>query len=179
MDTPQPNFAFRGMSWMFKVRDRLLPRKHILAEVNIQPGFRVLDYGCGPGSYTIVAARLVGEAGKVYALDIHPLAVKMVQRKAAKQGLVNIETILSDCATGLPDHRIDVALLYDILHGLSEPHAILQELHRVLKPEGLLSVDIQHLKKEEIKARITRQGWFKLVREGKWTLNFSKAVRAA
>jgi len=179
MPTPQSNFSFRVMAWMFKVRDRLLPRKHILAEVDIQPGFRVLDYGCGPGGYTIAAARLVGESGQVYALDIHPLAVKMVQRKAAKQGLVNIETITTDCATGLPDGHIDVALLYDILHGLSEPDAILQELHRVLKPEGLLSVDIQHLKKEEIKARITRQGWFKLVREGKWTLNFSKAVRAA
>ena len=61
MPTPQSNLSFRMMSWMFKVRDRLLPRRHILAEVDIQPSFRVLDYSCGPGSYTVIAAwRAIG-----------------------------------------------------------------------------------------------------------------------
>ncbi len=175
MDTPQPDFAFRWMAWMFKVRDLLRPREPILAEVNLQPGFRVLDYGCGPGSYTLAAARLVRESGKVYALDIHPLAVQMVQRKAAKQGLANIETITSDCATGLPDGQVDVVLLYGILHGLSEPDSVLRELHRVLKPEGLLSVFDHHMKADKIIGGVTRGGWFQLAEEGRLTISFLKA----
>ncbi|MFB0515047.1 MAG: class I SAM-dependent methyltransferase [Candidatus Neomarinimicrobiota bacterium] len=175
MDSPQSNCSFRTMAWMFKVRDLVLPREKILAEVGLQPGQQVLDYGCGPGSYTVVAARLVGNEGQVYALDIHPLAIQYVQRKAARQRLTNIETILSDCATGLPDSHIDVAFLYDILHGLSELVAILKELHRVLKPEGLLSVNDHHLKAAEVIARVTRDGLFQMAGKGRWTINFSKA----
>ncbi|MCK4241915.1 MAG: methyltransferase domain-containing protein, partial [Dehalococcoidia bacterium] len=61
------------MSLTYKFRDLRLPRMDILKEVGIEPGFHVLDYGCGPGSYTIPLAELVGESGKIYALDIHPL----------------------------------------------------------------------------------------------------------
>jgi len=55
------------MAWMFpegihtdRVRVPLLPRERVLAEINIQPGLRLLDYGCGPGGYAIPAARMVG-----------------------------------------------------------------------------------------------------------------------
>jgi ubiquinone/menaquinone biosynthesis C-methylase UbiE len=175
MDTPQSSFQFRIMAWMFKVRDLVLPRERILAEVDLQPGHTILDYGCGPGSYTMAAARLVGESDTVYALDIHPLAMLTVQRKADRQQLTNIDTIHSDCATGLPDQHVDVAFLYDILHGLSEPDAILQELHRVLKPQGILSVNDHHMRPQDIRARITGQGWFNLDNEGRRTINFTKA----
>jgi ubiquinone/menaquinone biosynthesis C-methylase UbiE len=72
----------------------------------------------------------------VYALDLHPLAVERVRTLARKQQLGNVETIQSDCATGLPDGSVDVVLLYDIFHMLSEPDAILGELHRVLPNPG-------------------------------------------
>ena len=175
MDKPVSNLDFRLMSLTYKFRDFFLPRKNILDEVGIKPGFHILDYGCGPGSYTIVAAPLVGESGKIYALDIHPLAVQQVQNISAKKGLTNIETILSDCATGLPDESIDVVLLYDILHDLSEPDEVLAELHRVLKPNGILSFNDHHLKEEnEIMTKITGKGLFKLSRKGKRVYNFHK-----
>lgn len=175
MDKPCRNFDFRFMSSGYKFRDFFLPRENTLAEVGIEPGFYILDYGCGPGSYTVVAARLVGESGKVYALDIHPLAIRRVQDLAGKKRLANIETILSDCATGLPDESIDVVLLYDILHKLSKPDEVLAELHRVLKPNGILSFNDHHLKEEsEIMARITGKGLFGLSRKGKRVHNFLK-----
>jgi ubiquinone/menaquinone biosynthesis C-methylase UbiE len=175
MDKPMSNLDFRFMSLGFKFRDLLLPRGKILKEVGIKPGSYILDYGCGPGSYTIPAAQLAGSAGKVYALDIHPLAVQRVQSAAAKRHLTNIEVILSDCATGLPDASIDVVLLYDTFHNLEEPDEVLAELHRVLKADGILSFNDHHIKEEdEIISRITGNGLFALLRKGEKVYNFSK-----
>lgn len=172
MDKPASNLHFKVMAFTFKLRDFLLPRKNILREARIKPGFHVLDYGCGPGSYTTVAAELVGGSGKVYALDIHPLAIQMVRDIASKNKLTNVDTILSDCRTGLPDNSMDVVLLYDTFHDLSDRNGVLQELHRILKPEGLLSFTDHHMKEQEIISRVTERGLFKLSRRGKRTYSF-------
>ncbi|MDP2720185.1 MAG: hypothetical protein U1D67_05650 [Dehalococcoidia bacterium] len=63
------DFGFRLMSLEFKLRDFVRPRDSILKEVGIKTGFKVLDYGCGPGAYVIAVAELVGGTGKIYALD--------------------------------------------------------------------------------------------------------------
>lgn len=165
MDKPMSNFVFNMMSWMFKLRDFLLPREEVLKEVSIKPGFHVLDYGCGPGGYVAGAAELVGKSGKVYALDIHPLAVQRVQEIAREKQLTNVETIRSDCKTGLPDNSVDVVLLYDVFHGLSNPQAILAELHHVLKQDGILSFSDHHMDENEIIAGITGGQLFRLSRK--------------
>lgn len=172
MDT---NSRFRLMSLSYKFRDLFLPRKNILKEVWIKPGFHVLDYGCGPGSYIIPLAELVGESGKIYALDIHPLAIQMVQDIAAKKRLMNVETICSDCKTGLPDTILDVVILYDTFHKLTNPNRVLKELYRVLKPNGILSVSDHHMKEDEIVSKVTDGGLFKLSKKGKKTFGFLKA----
>ena len=173
MDRPMPSLMFNGMSFIFKLRDLIVPRKRVLEEAGIEPGDRVLDYGCGPGTYTPDVAKMVGESGKVYALDIHPLAVKRVQDLAEKRELTNVRTILSDCDTGLPDDSVDVVLLYDILHMLSEPQAVLAELHRVLKPGGTLSFSDHHMKEDDIIIGMTEGLLFALSKEGKRTYSFS------
>ena len=174
MDKPMSNFHFKLMSFSFRFRDFFVPRKNILKEIEVKPGLRILDYGCGPGSYSIVAAELVGKSGKVYALDIHPLAVQRVQNLTAKKGLTNIETICSNCSTQLPDESIDVVLLYDTLHELSDPNGVLKELHRVLKPDGILSFSDHHMKEDEILSKVTNGGLFRLSRKGKRTYSFIK-----
>ena len=145
-----------------------------MKEVDIKPGFAVLDYGCGPGSYIAAAAELVGREGKIYALDIHPLAIQMVRNIAAKRGLTNVETILSDCKTGLPDSSLDVVLLYDILHDLSEPNEVLAELYRVLKPNGILSFSDHHMKESELMHWLTDGGLFRLSARGTRVYNFQR-----
>lgn len=172
------SLAFRFMSLGFTFRDLILRPKNILETVGVRPGFTVLDYGCGPGSYSIIGAELVGRSGKVYALDISPLAVQWVQRNAAKKGLTNIETILSDCKTGLPGGSIDIVLLYDTLHDLRNPEDTLKEIYRVLKPSGILSVSDHHMKDGEIVSRVTSDGLFRFEERrrtmGKKTYRFSK-----
>lgn len=174
MDKPGAKFAFIGMVLIFKVRDFFLPRKKVLQEAGLKPGFRVLDYGCGPGGYINATAELVGKSGKIYALDINPMAIRKVKDIALKKNLSNIETILSDCTTGLPVQSIDTVLCYDVFHGLKEPESILKELHRVLKTNSILSFSDHHLKEDEIISRVTKSGLFKLSAKGKKTYRFQK-----
>jgi len=174
MDDPSSYSHFKGMSFFFKIRDLFLPRKNVLAEVGIQPGYHVLDYGCGPGSYIAPLAKFVGEAGQIYALDVHPLAVQKVQRIASKKGFSSVHTIHSDCQTGLPDQSIDVVLLYDTLHELEEAEKVLMELHRVLKQDGTLSLSDHHLKDDDIQSQMHSKGLFKLSKKGKKTFSFVK-----
>ena len=174
MDKPKCSFDFKLMALQYKFRDFLLSRTDVLKEVGLKPGFQVLDYGCGPGSYVTPLAELVGESGKVYALDIHPLAVQAVQRIASKKHLTNVEGILSDCETGLADNSVDVALLYDTFHDLGDPNGVLAELYRVLKPDGILSFSDHHMREHEIVSKVTHGGLFKLSRRGKRTYSFLK-----
>ena len=106
----------------------------------IQEGQTFLDYGCGTGSFTIPAARIVGTRGKVYALDYFPRQLEIVEEKSKKEGLNNIETMLSDSKIGLPDECIDVIWMCDVLHEIKERRAVLEELHRVLRKEGTLAI---------------------------------------
>ena len=174
MDKPISNFHFKLMSFFFTFRDLLLPPKNKLKEVGIKPGFHILDYGCGPGSYSIVTAELVGKSGKAYALDIHPLGIQRVKNIASKKGIRNIETIWSDSATGLENGSIDVVLLFDTFHELSDPDGVLEELHRILKANSILSFSDHHMKEEEILDKITNRGLFRLSRKGKRTYSFLK-----
>lgn len=106
----------------------------------IQEGYIFLDYGCGTGFFTYAAARIVGENGWVYALDRFPRQLEIVEKRQAKKGLANIETILSDGKTGLPDECIDVAWMCDVFHEVQQRRIVLEELHRVLKKDGVLAV---------------------------------------
>ncbi len=175
MDKPMNPFAFRMMSAILWFRYRGPHPAEALAEAGIRPGYTVLDFGCGPGGFSIAAAALVGKKGRVYALDIQPLAARSVKRKAQECGLTNVETITSGLDTDLADKSVDVVLLYDIFHFFKEPDAVLAELHRVLADDGVLSASDHHLKGERLVDGITASSLFTLSDKGKRTYTFSKA----
>ena len=70
-------------------------------------------------------------------MDINPATIEMVKELAAKKQLSNVEVILSDRDTGLLNESVDMVLVYDVFHDLKNRDAVLEELHRVLKPEGV------------------------------------------
>jgi ubiquinone/menaquinone biosynthesis C-methylase UbiE len=168
--------GFRLMRIAFKIRDFFSPRINVLKEVAIKPGDNIVDYGCGPGSYILPLFSLVEKTGKIFAIDIHPLAIKIVEDISTKNGLKNVKTIHSDCKTGLPDQSIDVVLLYDTYHDLSNPDEVLQEINRILKPEGILSFSDHHMKDQAIKEKITRDHLFSLQKKNNKTYAFSKST---
>jgi len=111
----------------------------ILDEAGLKEAQRVLEIGCGPGFFTLAAAKIVGEKGKVFALDVNPVAIEDVQRKIEARGLKNVETLLCDAGkTGLPDESVDVAFLFGVIHDIDGLDTVVREMHRVLKGEGVL-----------------------------------------
>lgn len=174
MDKPMSRVGFKLMALVLRIRDFLRPRMDFLQEAGIEPGFCILDYGCGPGSYIAPLGQLVGISGTIYALDINPLAIKEVQKIAARKAVTNVKTIESDCDTGLPKNYVDIVLLYDTFHDLSRPDDVLSELHRVLKSNGTLSFSDHHMKAQDLITRVTKTGLFKLSTKGRKTYSFSK-----
>lgn len=158
---PMPRLIFDMMSFTFRIRDLLKKPHDVLATVGLKPGMTVVDYGCGPGNYTMVAAKLVGATGKVYGVDIHPQAVKSVQRKA--RGMQHIEAKLANgYDSGVPAHCADYVLLMDMLHMVPDQDALLAEVHRILKPDGVLFVQVHHMSMTEAQDVLCRSECFEI-----------------
>lgn len=149
-----------------------------IKKLNIQKGQIVLDYGCGIGSFTIPASKLVGAIGKVYALDTEPYAIKKSKEKAEKEELHNIYIILSDMETGLSDESVDVILLIGVLPEVEDRQSLLGELHRVLNPKGYLFTRYCfRLKKEELLRIMDETGLYSLLEQKGHILKYEKIKR--
>jgi SAM-dependent methyltransferase len=99
-----------------------------------------VDFGCGYGTFTIPAARIV--SGVVHALDVDPEMVHATAARAEAAGLRNVRTHLRDFladGSGLPDASVDYAMLFNILHA-EQPAILLREAFRVLVPGGTLAI---------------------------------------
>ncbi len=100
----------------------------------------LLEFGCGYGTFTIPAARLI--RGKVYAMDIEPEMLAVTGEKAKGVGAKNIELMQRDFAAegcGLADSAVDYVILFNILHA-EERMTLLREARRVLRPRGKLAI---------------------------------------
>jgi len=137
---PISNIMFKMMSLTATAFYKVMDLSKQVKKSGVREGQTVLDFGCGSGHFAVTAAKAVGVRGQVYALDIHPLAIEAVKKKVAKESLSNVTTILSDRDTGLSDESIDVVLLYRTFYLVKDKQGLLDELHRVLKPGGILSV---------------------------------------
>jgi ubiquinone/menaquinone biosynthesis C-methylase UbiE len=84
----------------------------------------------------------------------------MVEKKAKKERLGNIRLIRSDSATELPPQSIDVVMLYHTLHDVADKHAVLRELHRVLKPVGRISYKDNTLRGAQALSLMGSNGFF-------------------
>ncbi len=172
MKGPMPACMFRFMEFVLALRDLYIRPRKRLAAAGVREGSTVLDFGCGPGTYSIEAARIAGPGGSVYALDLHPLAAERVAAAAAREGLATVSTIISDGETGLDGKSVDVILFYDTIHLVEDPHAVLRELHRVLAPGGTLSVASHFMRGRRIVELVTREGLFEYRNRGYRSLLF-------
>lgn len=170
---PQSNLSFHLMALKFRLRDRLHSPEKILDATGIKPGMTILDYGCGPGSFSIQAAKMVGTEGRILALDINPLALQYVQKAAEKEGLNNIQLITAEQFESIPDASVDMILLYDVLHCFTKAPEVLARIRRVLKNDGILSVGDHNLRESTVFDKVTTRGLFIHANHTRWTIEFT------
>jgi ubiquinone/menaquinone biosynthesis C-methylase UbiE len=109
--------------------------------LGIAPGKEVADIGAGSGWFTVRAARRVGSAGTVYAVDINPEAIRYIDRRAQNESLRNIKTILSKPDDPmLPREAVDAVLLLKTYHEVADPVALLEHLRAALRPGARLGI---------------------------------------
>jgi ubiquinone/menaquinone biosynthesis C-methylase UbiE len=131
----------------------------VLNAAGLQSGQQVLEVGCGPGFFTVPAAEIVGKEGSVRAIDVNPLAVERVRGKIQQAGVTNAEVALADAAhTGLPDGSFDLVFVFGLARPIGDLEAIWAELHRVLKPGGLLSIEGRLCPPDEFFRPVRRRG---------------------
>ncbi len=161
------NTSFKLMSLTFDVIDVLFPYiDKRVKNFGIQGGMTVVDYGCGPGRYTERFVKLVGKTGKVYAVDIHELAIGTIRRKADKYAWRNVVPLLANgYNSGVPDHVTDVVCALDMFFAIRQPTEFLAELRRIAKTDGLLIIDDGHQPQRATKQKILESGHWSIVEE--------------
>jgi len=113
-----------------------------LRDAGLADGQKVLEVGCGPGFYTIPAARAVGSEGHIFALDLHPGFIRRVREKAKKEGLSNITAkVCNACETGFSAETMDLAFLFGLGHIAGGMENLLLEMKRILRKDGILSFE--------------------------------------
>jgi SAM-dependent methyltransferase len=155
----------------------------VLDRIGIQPGERVLELGPGPGTFSVEAARQTEPGGTLVAVDIQPQMIAAVEKKVWEAGVTNVEAhVASAYDLPLQDGSVDRAFLVTVLPEIPDRHRALLELHRVLKPGGVLSISEEFLDPDyplvRTVIRWAGEAGFELVeRHGNWfvyTLNFRK-----
>lgn len=169
------------LSWTLDNQIRLKQVRRLLRNVGIEPGETVLELGPGPGVFTVEAARQTGIQGKLIAVDIQPKMIAQVERRVQNAGMSNVEThVASAYQLPMSNASMDRAFLITVLMEIPDPNRALAELHRVLKPGGVLSITEQFPDPDypfafETIQRVQAAG-FKLARKAgnfwTYTLNF-------
>src|SRR5205823_4792137 len=114
------------------------PQKLIKA-LDVKPGMVVADVGAGSGYHTFLLAPLVGEKGKVLAVDIQPQMLKLIEDKAKKQGVANVEPVKGEEKDPkLPANGVDLILLVDVYHEFAFPFEMTEKMVAALRPGGRL-----------------------------------------
>lgn len=107
--------------------------------IDIKAGSTVADIGAGSGYFTERLARRVGPAGRVYANDIQPGMLDLIEARMAREKLTNIVPVLGAVDDPkLPVGVLDLALMVDVYHEFSAPEAMLRGLAAALKSGGRL-----------------------------------------
>ncbi len=156
-----PGIEFRMMSLWLRIYYYINPQKKYLSSFGIKPGTVVVDYGCGPGGYIKWASEAAGPDGKVYAVDIHKLAIKSVKRLISGKKLQNVIPVLAKgYSCEIEDNTVDMIYAVDMFHMVEDIKLFLDELHRIIKKGGVLILEDGHQARElSIKKVKNTGGW--------------------
>lgn len=129
-----------GAPWLERAEreDEEKPRLAIRL-LQVRSGETVADLGAGSGYYTELLSKAVGPAGTVYATDIQPEMLRLLERRIRERGLANVKPVLgSEDDPRLPPAALDLVLMVDVYHELARPQEMLRRIRAALKPGGRL-----------------------------------------
>jgi len=130
--------GWEGAQWLEREsRAREERPELLLRELALAPGMTVADIGAGTGYYTWQLAKQVGPGGRVYAVDVQPEMIGMLDSQMAKRGVRNVVSVLgTDTTVKLPPASVDLAIMVDVYHELAYPAEVLDSIVSALKPGG-------------------------------------------
>ena len=130
--------GWEGAQWLERdSRAREERPELLLQELALAPGMAVADIGAGTGYYTWQLAKQVGPGGRVYAVDVQPEMIAMLDSQMAKRGVRNVVSVLgSETSVKLPPASVDLAIMVDVYHELAYPSEVLDSIVAALKPGG-------------------------------------------
>lgn len=130
-----------GAEWLVRdEREREERCSLMIGSLGVKPGMTVCDMGCGNGFYTVQLAKLVGNKGKVYAVDIQPKMLEFLKERTDKNKVTDtVVPVLGELwDPKLPEGKIDLILLVDVYHEFSHPEHMLAAMRKALAPGGRL-----------------------------------------
>jgi len=135
----KPNLSVSNWVERFEKEGREIydHRREIIAAAKIRSGSVVADIGAGTGLFTPMLSAATGSQGRVYAVDIVPNFLKLIDERSAEAGLRNVQTVLcTEHSVELPPNSIDLAFICDVYHHFEYPRHSLTSLHRALRRNG-------------------------------------------
>jgi demethylmenaquinone methyltransferase/2-methoxy-6-polyprenyl-1,4-benzoquinol methylase len=160
-----------------RFRKWLLNPTKTLNGADVKPGETILEVGCGTGFFTIPAAQMIGDQGCLVAMDVSSGFIKQVSKKVQLADLNNVRIVKRDALdTGEDTASIDKALLFGVIpFPLLPLNLLLPEMHRILKPEGILAVWLfPPLVHFWVPKSILRSGLFAFVNKQNGVLNYRR-----
>lgn len=133
---------YLGAPWLVREsREREEECSKLMKALQIKPGQTVCDLGCGNGFYTLMLAREVGPKGTVWAVDIQPEMLELLEDRAASRGVPNIQPQLGTIVSPqLPEGKLDLILIVDVYHEFSHPEQMLAAIRNSLAPTGRIAL---------------------------------------
>ena len=128
-----------------KTSKNILSAGEVLKATGLKQGDTFLDAGCGDGYISLESSNIVGDNGRVYALDVYPESIETVKKEIRARNLDNIKAILADITETIPlsTATIDIVLMANVLHGFvaeGEVEEVLNNISKVLKPGGVFAI---------------------------------------
>jgi len=129
-----------GARWLERAERENEERPRLAVRLlHLKPGMQVADIGAGSGYYAELLAGAVGSTGRVYAEDIQPGMIRLIEERISRLSLTNVTPVLGSVADPkLPASAIDLALLVDVYHEFADPQAMLRRIRSALRPDGRL-----------------------------------------
>ena len=130
--------GWQGAAWLEREEREQEERTDLLlAALQLRPGLVVADIGAGTGYLARRMAPLLAPGGKVLAVDVQPQMVQLLEAGLRRSKTTNVEARLGrEDDVALPPSSVDLAVMVDVYHELSQPFEVLESIVRALKPGG-------------------------------------------